>query len=97
MISISRMRQRIDDGLISDVVNFWKQAGDEGRWFIKDKDFDRIFRKCFLELHMAVAERRHDHVRSRRFWTAIGGYRIETATKSRLLDDYGSARAYEIV
>ncbi|KAB2727348.1 DUF924 family protein [Brucella anthropi] len=49
-----------DDGLIPNVVGFWKDAGKEGRWFDKDKDFDRRFRERFLELHIVVAERRHD-------------------------------------
>ena len=60
MIALSRTRWHRDDELISDVVGFWKQAGDEGRWFDKDKGFDRRFREHFLDLHMAVAERRHD-------------------------------------
>ncbi len=60
MITIPRTRQRGNDGLISDVISFWKQAGEKGRWFVKDKSFDRSFRECYLELHMKVAERRHD-------------------------------------
>ncbi len=63
MIAMPGMRESRDDGdgLISDVVGFWKQAGDEGRWFDKDKDFDRKFRGHFFDLHMEVAERRHDN------------------------------------
>lgn len=60
MIAMLGTRRRRDDGLIPDVVGFWKDAGQEGRWFDKDKDFDRRFRERFLNLHMAVAERRHD-------------------------------------
>jgi uncharacterized protein (DUF924 family) len=60
MIAISRTRWHREDELISDVVGFWKQAGSEGRWFDKDKGFDRRFRERFLNLHMEVAERRHD-------------------------------------
>lgn len=60
MIAIPRMRQRRDDALISDVVGFWKRAGDEGRWFAKDADFDRSFKERFLDLHMEVAKRQHD-------------------------------------
>ncbi|MFK3668396.1 DUF924 family protein [Ochrobactrum teleogrylli] len=43
-----------------DVVGFWKVAGSEGRWFDKDKNFDRRFRERFCDLHMEVARRRHD-------------------------------------
>ncbi|MFC3569699.1 DUF924 family protein [Paracoccus denitrificans] len=60
MMAISRIRWHRDDALISDVVGFWKQAGGEGRWFDKDKDFDRKFRERFLDLHIEVAKRRHD-------------------------------------
>ncbi len=60
MIAMPRMRRNEDDGLISDVVGFWTEAGEEGRWFAKDKGFDRRFRDRFLDLHMQVAERRHD-------------------------------------
>lgn len=60
MIAMPRMRQRGDDVLISDVVGFWKEAGAQGRWFDKEKSFDRKFREGFLALHMEVAERRHD-------------------------------------
>ncbi len=60
MIAISRTPQRRDDGLISDVVGFWKAVGEEGRWFDKDQNFDQRFRERFLDLHMEVAERRHD-------------------------------------
>ena len=60
MIAMPRMRQRRDDRLIADIVGFWKQAGDRGRWFDKDKGFDRQFHERFLDLHMAVAGRRHD-------------------------------------
>jgi uncharacterized protein (DUF924 family) len=60
MIAMPRMRWRRDDALISDVVGFWKVAGDEGRWFDKDAGFDRRFKERFLDLHMEVAERRHD-------------------------------------
>lgn len=60
MIAGPGLRRRRDDGLISDVVGFWKEAGKDGRWFDKDKGFDRRFRERFLDLHMAVATREHD-------------------------------------
>lgn len=60
MIAMLGTRRRRDDGLIPNVVGFWKAAGEEGRWFDKDKSFDRRFKERFLDLHMAVAERRHD-------------------------------------
>jgi len=60
MIGMPRMRQHGDEALISDIVGFWKEAGAQGRWFDKDDGFDRRFREGFLELHMEVAERRHD-------------------------------------
>ncbi|WP_273773085.1 DUF924 family protein [Brucella intermedia] len=61
MITKPREQQRRDAGLISDVVRFWKQAGNEGRWFDKDKSFDDEFRERFLHLHMEVAKRRRDN------------------------------------
>ena len=42
------------------VVEFWKDAGVNGRWFAKDARFDAGFRDAFLDLHMGVAARRHD-------------------------------------
>lgn len=46
---------------ISVVVEFWKDAGAKGRWFARDPRFDACFRDAFLDLHMQVAARRHDH------------------------------------
>lgn len=43
----------------SDVVAFWREAGEE-KWFAKDPAFDAEFRERFLDLHMAVAARRHE-------------------------------------
>lgn len=40
------------------VVAFWRASSD--RWFEKDAVFDAAFRDRFLDLHMAVAARRHD-------------------------------------
>lgn len=60
MIAMPKMRQSPDGRLISDVVGFWKVAGDKGRWFDKDKGFDRSFSERFLDLHMEVAKRQHD-------------------------------------
>ncbi len=60
MIAMPGTRRRGDEELISDVVSFWKVAGAEGRWFDKDKNFDRRFNERFLDLHMEVAERLHD-------------------------------------
>ncbi|MFB2552028.1 DUF924 family protein [Ensifer soli] len=42
------------------VTAFWREAGRSGLWFEKDEGFDRRFRDGFLDLHMAVAARRHD-------------------------------------
>ncbi len=42
------------------VLNFWRDAGRRGLWFVKDPAFDRRFRDAFLDLHLAVAARRHD-------------------------------------
>lgn len=42
------------------VIDFWKEAGARGKWFAKDAGFDHEFGKRFLDLHMEVAERRHD-------------------------------------
>lgn len=44
--------------LPSAVVAFWRQA--EPSWFVKSDAFDQDFRARFLDLHMAVAARRHD-------------------------------------
>lgn len=41
-----------------DVVAFWRASRD--RWFEKDAAFDAAFRDNFLDVHMAVAARRHD-------------------------------------
>lgn len=41
------------------LLEFWREAGYE-RWFRKDPDFDRGLSERFLDLHMAVAARRHD-------------------------------------
>lgn len=40
------------------VVDFWRAA--EPDWFSHRKSFDARFRDRFLDLHMAVAARRHD-------------------------------------
>ncbi|MGO4339759.1 DUF924 family protein [Labrys sp. KB_33_2] len=45
-------------GASKDVVAFWQASS--GRWFEKDVAFDAAFRERFLDLHMAVAARRHD-------------------------------------
>ncbi len=45
-------------GTAEDVVAFWRASSD--RWFEKDAAFDADFRDRFLDLHMAVAARRHD-------------------------------------
>jgi uncharacterized protein (DUF924 family) len=44
---------------LSGVIAFWCEAGRD-RWFAKDAAFDQAFRARFLDLHMAVAARRHD-------------------------------------
>lgn len=43
-----------------EVRDFWIEAGSRGQWFAKDPVFDAAFRARFLDLHMAVAARRHD-------------------------------------
>jgi uncharacterized protein (DUF924 family) len=40
------------------LVAFWQASA--GQWFAKDPAFDADFRRRFLDLHMAVAARRHD-------------------------------------
>jgi len=42
----------------NEVVAYWRASSD--RWFEKDAAFDALFRDRFLDLHMAVAARRHD-------------------------------------
>lgn len=44
---------------IAAVLRFWNAAGED-LWFAKDEEFDRRFREGFLDLHLAVAARRHD-------------------------------------
>ena len=39
------------------VVAFWRAA--EAHWFAKDPVFDRAFHDRFIDLHLAVASRRH--------------------------------------
>jgi uncharacterized protein (DUF924 family) len=51
---------REDEDRISAVIGFWLEAGARDRWFDRDARFDRDFRDRFLDLHMAVAARRHD-------------------------------------
>lgn len=41
------------------VVGFWRDAG-AGQWFGKDPAFDRRFRECFLDLHLAAGRREFD-------------------------------------
>jgi len=55
-----RPRRPIKDqhGTPNDVVTFWRTSLDH--WFAKEPAFDRAFRERFLDLHMAVASRRHD-------------------------------------
>ncbi|MGA0561337.1 DUF924 family protein [Ancylobacter sp. VNQ12] len=47
------------DAAIASVLRFWNEAGED-LWFAKDEAFDRRFRERFLDLHLAVAARRHD-------------------------------------
>ncbi|CAH1694761.1 conserved hypothetical protein [Hyphomicrobiales bacterium] len=42
----------------AEVLRFWRTAED--KWFAKDNRFDSAFRERFLDLHLAVAARRHD-------------------------------------
>ncbi|WP_374788901.1 DUF924 family protein [Brucella oryzae] len=46
--------------VIADVVAFWADAGERGQWFAKNAAFDRAFHDRYVDLHMAVASRRHD-------------------------------------
>lgn len=47
------------NSLPTDVVHYWQRAG-ASQWFGKQAAFDRHFRKCFIDLHEAVARREHD-------------------------------------
>ena len=60
MVALRGQRSAGADPQSTQVVAFWKEAGAQGRWFDKDEGFDRLFRERFLDLHMAVAARRHD-------------------------------------
>lgn len=58
-----RSARKIHDGReeaarFSSVLDFW--AASKNRWFAKDGIFDKLFRDRFLDLHMAIAARRHD-------------------------------------
>lgn len=62
MAATDRARRLDDDWQpISSVIDFWKDAGAKGLWFAKDVGFDRRFRERFLDLHLAVAARRHEN------------------------------------
>lgn len=43
------------------VADYWRRAGERGRWFAKDPAFDRDFHDRFLALHLAAARRELDH------------------------------------
>lgn len=45
---------------ISDVIEFWREAGPH-RWFAKDPDFDKRFRERFRQVYMSAAASRLDH------------------------------------
>lgn len=45
-------------GTPDEVLAFWRVSSD--RWFEKEAAFDADFRNRFLDLHMAIAARRHD-------------------------------------
>lgn len=45
---------------VAAVVEFWREAGARDLWFTVDPAFDADFRARFLDLHLAVAARRHD-------------------------------------
>ena len=60
MVALRGQKSAGADLQSTQVVAFWKKAGAQGRWFDKDLGFDRVFRERFLDLHMAVAARRHD-------------------------------------
>lgn len=40
--------------LAEDVVTFWLDA-EPTQWFAKQPDFDRRFRECFFDTHLAAA------------------------------------------
>ncbi|WP_234263841.1 DUF924 family protein [Hydrogenophaga sp. NFH-34] len=42
------------------VVDYWRDAGEEGQWFRHDPAFDRDFRERFLALHEAAARGERD-------------------------------------
>lgn len=44
----------------SDVVGFWKEAGEK-KWFAKDDAFDALFRRRFEAAHFMAARRELDH------------------------------------
>lgn len=60
MIAWRKMRDDNIDMSSAAVVAFWREAGEQGRWFDKNQEFDRAFRERFLNLHMEVAARKHD-------------------------------------
>lgn len=60
MVALRKSKSTGPERQGADVVAFWRAAGAQGRWFDKDEGFDRAFRDRFLDLHMAVAARRHD-------------------------------------
>lgn len=59
MKALGDRRSKADDHIApNEVVAYWRASSD--RWFEKDAVFDAVFRDRFLDLHMAVAARRHD-------------------------------------
>jgi uncharacterized protein (DUF924 family) len=49
----------IEQTTIAAIVDFWREAG-EGKWFVKDEEFDEICRQRFLDDHYAAARRQYD-------------------------------------
>lgn len=43
---------------ISSLLDFW--IASKAHWFAKDKGFDTLFRERFLEVYLAVVDRRYD-------------------------------------
>lgn len=92
MIARPERSDPVIDPSAAAVVAFWRKAGEQGRWFDKNDDFDRAFREQFLDLHLEVASRCHDD------WIAFS----ESALALLILTDQfprnafrGSARMYE--
>ena len=59
-IDLGAAAARRGASMLEHVVDYWRRAGERGRWFSKDPAFDRDFRERFLALHLAASRREHD-------------------------------------